>query len=267
MLSLLSALSLCLWSITLEYGSISRFKAVFRGFYGVCGGLCCLRALRGLWGFCARVELGGYKVCCVFASSFYPICSYLSLYLPSSLPLCIAFWPLSSLLWLSFFVILHCLCCFLFPFGLYAQKERAQSVVPCVLACPVVGCFILLLLCIPRTRQGSARQYHNKVLEKGNLIECSKLFCARLCSCLCSSKFVLFLFSYLFLLVGSCFLSPFRCRGLLYMFRVAFIASSFDFEKIHPAPQVRCALNLPPRVFKVSLIARVSPTIAIAFSE
>ena len=56
---LLSALSLCLWHIMLEYGSISRFKGVFRGFYGACVGLCCLGALRGLCGFCARVELGG----------------------------------------------------------------------------------------------------------------------------------------------------------------------------------------------------------------
>ena len=56
---LLSALLLCLWSIKPEYGSISRFKGVFRGFcvFGV--GLCCLGGLRGLWGFCARVELGG----------------------------------------------------------------------------------------------------------------------------------------------------------------------------------------------------------------
>ena len=62
---------------------------------------------------------------------------------------------------------------------------------------------------------------------------------------------------------------PLFVRGLwaCYMFRAAFIAASFDFEKIHPAPQVRCALNLPPRAFKVSLIARVSPTIARAFSE
>ena len=67
-----------------------------------------------------------------------------------------------------------------------------------------------------------------------------------------------------------------RASGLLvlsswlwacYMFRAAFSASSFDFEKIHPAPQVRCALNLPPMAFSVSLIARVSPTIAMAFSE
>ena len=62
---------------------------------------------------------------------------------------------------------------------------------------------------------------------------------------------------------------PLFVRGLwaCYMLSAAFIASSFDFEKIHPAPQVRCALNLPPRVFKVSLIARVSPITANAFSE
>ena len=53
------ALLLCAWCIGFEYGSISRFKGVFRGFYGVCVGLFVLGALRGLCGFCARVELGG----------------------------------------------------------------------------------------------------------------------------------------------------------------------------------------------------------------
>ena len=56
---LLSAFLLCCRCIGFEYGSISRFKGVFRGFYGVCVGLLGLGALRGLWGFCARVELGG----------------------------------------------------------------------------------------------------------------------------------------------------------------------------------------------------------------
>ena len=55
----LSALLLCLWCIMLECGSVSRFKGVFSAFYGVRVGLCCFSALRGLWGFCARVELGG----------------------------------------------------------------------------------------------------------------------------------------------------------------------------------------------------------------
>ena len=58
---LLSALSLCLWCVALEYGSISHFKGVFRGFPLLDVGLCCLGALRGLWGFCTRVELGGLK--------------------------------------------------------------------------------------------------------------------------------------------------------------------------------------------------------------
>ena len=49
--SFLSALSLCLWCVVLEYALISRFKGVFSVVCGVCVGLCCLGALRGLWGF------------------------------------------------------------------------------------------------------------------------------------------------------------------------------------------------------------------------
>ena len=51
---LLSALSLCLWCIACKYGSISRFKGVFRGFPLSDVGLYWLGALRGLWGFCTR---------------------------------------------------------------------------------------------------------------------------------------------------------------------------------------------------------------------
>ena len=36
---LLSALSLCLWCIVLEYALISRFKGVFSGFWAFRGGL------------------------------------------------------------------------------------------------------------------------------------------------------------------------------------------------------------------------------------
>ena len=155
-----------------------------------------------MW-LCTRVELGGFRACCVFAFLFV------------SLPLFLSFLPLFYLfaylqgfafvvLVLSAFVALSL--CLLFPLRTI-RKERAQF--SCVLSCPAVGCFIWLLLCIPRTRQVSARLYRNKVLEKGNLIECSKLFCARLCSYLCSSKFVFLLFSYLVILVGSYFLSPF----------------------------------------------------------
>ena len=47
----LSALSLCLWCVVLEYALISRFKGVFSAVWGCCVGLCGLRALRGLCGF------------------------------------------------------------------------------------------------------------------------------------------------------------------------------------------------------------------------
>ena len=58
-----SALSLCSWYVSPEYGSISRFKGVFRGFWGVDVYLYGLRSLRGLWGFCVREWLGGYMAC------------------------------------------------------------------------------------------------------------------------------------------------------------------------------------------------------------
>ena len=223
---LLSALLHCACRVACKYGSISRFKGVLRGFYGADVCLYGFGFLRGLWGFCARVELGGLKACGVFASILSSFVLYLVLYFVLLL-LCLPFFLSSLLLLLSLFLLssacpLGCLASdlglvfslcglllFLFPLRMYAQKERAQSVVLCVLSCPVVCCFIWLLLYIPRTRLVSARLYRNKVLEKGNLTECSKLFCARLCSCLCSSKFVLFLFSYLLPLVGSYFLFPF----------------------------------------------------------
>ena len=44
-LSLVRCLQICLYS---------RFKGVFSGFWGWRVGLYCLRALRGLWGFCVR---------------------------------------------------------------------------------------------------------------------------------------------------------------------------------------------------------------------
>ena len=40
---------------------LRAFLEGFMGFVWVCVGLCGLRALLGLWGFCARVELGGYR--------------------------------------------------------------------------------------------------------------------------------------------------------------------------------------------------------------
>lgn len=155
----LSALSLCLWYITLEYGSTWRFKGVFSVVCGVRVGLCRFGALLGLWGFCTRVELGGLKACGVFASllsSFLSFCSYVCLLLCSLsfFALVVFLCPLALSLWLF-----GCGSLVSFSLADYTQKERAQRFVPCVLSCPAVSCFIWLLLCIPHTRQVSARLY------------------------------------------------------------------------------------------------------------
>ena len=136
--SLLSALSLCLWHIMLEYGYVSRFKGVFSVVWGCCVGLLGFGALRGLCGFCARVELGGLKACCVFASVFL----LLSLCLLSFYALCLSSGALSLL---SSACPLACLVCFcglvgfcyfFFPYGLYAKRKGAPCW--CVLSCPDV---------------------------------------------------------------------------------------------------------------------------------
>ena len=87
--------------------------------YVVCVGLCCSGALRGLCGFCARVELGGLKACGVFASIFSPFVSVFALLL-CSLP---ALLWLSSCLVLFVFVFLWVLC-FLFPLRYIRKKGR-----------------------------------------------------------------------------------------------------------------------------------------------
>ena len=148
---LLSALLLCLWCIASEYGSISRFKGVLRGFWGANVYLYGFGALRWLCGFCARVELGGLEACGVFASILSSFVLFLVLLL-----LCLPFFLSSLLLLLSLFLLssacpLGCLASdlglvfslcglllFLFPLRMYAQKERAQSVVLCVLS----QCFV-----------------------------------------------------------------------------------------------------------------------------
>ena len=129
MLCLLSALSLCSWCIACKYGSISRSKGVFSAFWGVCVGLCGLRALRGLWGFCVREWLGGLKACCDFLQNLS--------FCPSVFLSCPAFVLLSR--FASALGLWCCLCCgcwLSFPFGLYAKRKGAIS---CVLSWCVVG--------------------------------------------------------------------------------------------------------------------------------
>ena len=131
MLSLLSALLLCSRYVGLKYGSISRFKGVFSGFWGCCVGLCCLGGLRGLWGFCTRVELGGFGACGVFASIFiflaFICCSLLLLFI---------FFVLSFVLSDSV-VLLSCLwcLCFLFPLRYIRKKGRKVFLRPLLSCC------------------------------------------------------------------------------------------------------------------------------------
>ena len=133
---------LCLWRVGFECGSISRFKGVFSAVYGVCVGLCGLRALRGLCGFCVREWLGGLKACGVFALRFLLLLLCLP---PFMLVVLLCSGCLS-------FVLLHCLCGSLgvvvvsFSLTDYTQKERAQRFCPlCPLLSRVVGLFICLV--------------------------------------------------------------------------------------------------------------------------
>ena len=145
---------------------------VLSAFWGVRGGLCCLGALRGLCGFCARVELGGLKACGVFASILSSFVLFLVLYFVLFLVLlllCLPFFLSSLLLLLSLFLPsllvllssacpLVCLVCscvivgFVFSFSLsdYTQKERARRVGASSLVLLWVAlfgcCFIFLVL-------------------------------------------------------------------------------------------------------------------------
>lgn len=137
--------SLCrssFWCVSLEYSSISRFEGVFSVVWGFCVGLCWLRALRGLWGFCVREWLGGLKACGVFASLFL----LSSLCLPLFYPSLSCFLSLCPCVCSSFLLLLSFVCplvlLFLFPLRTIRKKERAQFF--CVLSCPVVCCVSLV---------------------------------------------------------------------------------------------------------------------------
>ena len=142
MLCLLSALSLCLWRVGCKYALISRFKGVFRGFYGADVYLYELRSLRGLWGFCVREWLGGLEACGVFAFLFVLLslcllCFYLCAYLLgfAFVTLC-----LSSLL--ALFVLVSLWVLFLFPF----RTKRKRAHLFCALSLLGFGVFILSYL-------------------------------------------------------------------------------------------------------------------------
>ena len=81
-------------------------------------GLCCLGGLRGLCGFCTRVELGGYMACGVFALLFPCLPSFLSFAFPFLFLLC------SSCLLL---VLFPCLSCFVFVAGVAFSLSDVQT--------------------------------------------------------------------------------------------------------------------------------------------
>ena len=77
-------------------------------------GLYCLRALRGLWGFCVREWLGGLEACGVFAFIYPFVC--LSFY---AFALLLSFCVCSPLL-----VLLSCLSCFVFVGAAFSLTDE-----------------------------------------------------------------------------------------------------------------------------------------------
>ena len=160
---LLSALLLCACRIACKYGSISHFKGVFSAFWGADVCLYGFGVLRGLCGFCARVELGGYMTCGVFASLLSSFVLFLVLYFVLYLVLlllCSPFFLPSLLLLLSLFLLssacpLGCLASalglvlslcgllFLFPLRYVRKKKGRNSLRPLLSCCRLL--FPLLL--------------------------------------------------------------------------------------------------------------------------
>ena len=111
MLCLLSALLLCSCRVACKYGSISHSKGVFSGFPLLAVGLYCSGALRGLWGFCVREQLGGFVACGVFAPIFIVLQLFFFFFAAfllclSSLPalsICVVFVALWVYCWVFFF--------------------------------------------------------------------------------------------------------------------------------------------------------------------
>ena len=100
-------------------------------------GLCGLRALLGLCGFCTRVELGGLKACGVFAFVFLLLLLCLPPFMLVVL-LCSGCLSLSSCI---VFVALWVWLLFPFPFRTTRKKKGRKGFAPCVLSSFVVGLF------------------------------------------------------------------------------------------------------------------------------
>ena len=120
--------------VACEYGFISHFKGVFRGFWGADVCLYGLGSLRGLWGFCVRERLGGFVTCGVFAFLFVlfaPAFISFPAFLACPLVLC-----LSSCLPCLF--LCHCgVCVFFFPYGCMRKKKGRKVFLRPLLSCCV----------------------------------------------------------------------------------------------------------------------------------
>ena len=145
---LLSALLHCTCRVACKYGSISRFKGVFKGV------LWCGCVFVWVWGFawivwllcaCGVRRLYDLRRVCLYFIAFAYVLSLTPMFylfcirFSSSSPF---FCPLSCPFAPAFFacplVLSLCRLLFFFPLRMYAQKERAQSVVLCVLS----RCFV-----------------------------------------------------------------------------------------------------------------------------
>ena len=132
--------------VRFAFGALLANMALFRILRGFLArfllfrvGLYCLRALRGLWGFCAREWLGGLKACCVFALLFV----LLLLCLPPFMLVVLLCSGCPRLVLFPAFALFVCLLVFVFSFSLsdYTQKERAQRF--CSLRPLFVCCWLL----------------------------------------------------------------------------------------------------------------------------
>ena len=99
-------------------------------------------AFCGLCGFCARVELGGYMTCGVFAFIFHLLCPCLVLLILCLPPFMLVVLLCSGCLLLVLLPCLVFLCglLFLFPFRYMRKKKGRKSLRPRFVCCGLLCC-------------------------------------------------------------------------------------------------------------------------------
>ena len=130
----LVALLLYARCVACKYAFICDSKGAFGGFYGADVYLYGLRSLRGLWGFCVRVELGGFGACGVFAS----VLSFCSCFYLVSCFVCLSSCPLLVLSLCGLFGAFFRLG-LSFPFPFRTMRKKKGRKVFCSLR-PLLSC-------------------------------------------------------------------------------------------------------------------------------